>query len=171
MTRRLLSPFLLAALATLVLSAPAAGQTTAKPAAAPVPAPVQSPLPSQNGQLILIRGALAAFDHANRTNNYTVLNALGSPSFRAGNLPEQLAKTFEPFRANKINLGSVMFLNPTLTQAPTITNGRLRMVGTFPSTPLQIGFDLVFEPSDGQWKMFSFTVSLTPVRAPAPVAK
>jgi hypothetical protein len=170
MIRRLLSPFLLAALATVVLSAPSAGQTTAKPAA-PVPAPAQSPLPSQNGQLILIRGALAAFDHANRTNNYTVLNALGSPSFRAGNLPEQLAKTFEPFRANKINLGSVMFLNPTLTQAPTITNGRLRMVGTFPSTPLQIGFDLVFEPSDGQWKMLTFTVSLIPVRAPAPVAK
>lgn len=170
MIRRLLSPFLLAALATLVLSAPAAGQTTAK-AAAPVLAPVQSPLPSQNGQLILIRNALAAFDHANRTNNYTVLNALGSPSFRAGNLPEQLTKTFEPFRARKINLGSVMFLNPTLTQAATITNGRLRLVGTFPSTPLQIGFDLVFEPSDGQWKMFSFTVSLTPVRAPAPAAK
>lgn len=36
--------------------------------------------------------------------------------------------------------------------------GLLRLVGYFPTQPLQIQFEILFQPIDGQWRIFGLTV-------------
>jgi hypothetical protein len=43
----------------------------------------------------------------------------------------------------------------------------LRLVGYFPTTPLQIDFVLLFQNVEGRWRMFAMSVSTPP--APQPV--
>ena len=119
-------------------------------------------VPSSVAQLILIRSALTAFNHANLTGNYSVLQSLGSRNFQTANPPEKLAKLFGPFRTNLVDISPTLYINPTLSRQPVIENGRLRLVGAFPSQPMAVNFDLLFEQSDLQWKLFGVTVSLVP---------
>jgi hypothetical protein len=137
--------------------------TAGREAAAPIA------IPSSVAQLILIRDALTAFNHANLTGNYSVLQALGSQNFRTANPTVKLTKLFAPFRTNFINISPTLFLNPALARQPFIENGRLRLIGTFPSKPMAVNFDLLFEQSDLQWKLFGLSVSLVPAsQAEAP---
>jgi len=136
-----------------------AGRRPAAPMAIPTPA----------AQLILIRSSLIAFNHANITGNYNVLQALGSQNFRTANPPEKLAKLFLPFRTNSVDISPTLVLNPALSRQPVIENGRLRLVGSFPSQPMAVSFDLLFEQSNLQWKLFGVSVSLVPAsQAQAP---
>jgi hypothetical protein len=133
----------------------------AKPAAKPVApavASVQVPPPEQ--QLIMIRATLMALTQANSTNNYTVLSGLGSPTFRSSNPPARLAQIFESFRTNKIDMAPLALVMPQSTQPPRIENGRLRMIGFFPTAPLRVLYDLMYEPVAGQWQLFGLSVNL-----------
>ncbi len=138
---------------------PAAGQQ-ARPAQTQPTGQIAMPPPE--AMIVMIRSTVVALGHANMTNNYSVLNALGSQNFRKSNNVNQLSKSFEPFRSNKIDLAPVVYLTPQLSQQPTIENGRLRMVGYFPSQPMRVNFDLMFEPSEGIWKLFGIGVNLVP---------
>jgi hypothetical protein len=133
---------------------------SAKPVA-PAVANVQVPPPE--AQLIMIRTALVALTQANSTNNYTVLSALGSPTFRNSNPPARLAQVFESFRANKIDLSPLALVVPQSTQAPRIENGRLRMVGFFPTQPMRVAYDLMYEPAGGVWQLFGIAANLEKV--------
>lgn len=134
------------------------------PAAAPA---TQLRVPSSEAQVILIRSSLLALSQANLTNNYSVLNALGAPAFQSGNPPARLAQIFEPFRTNRIDLAPVSYVNPRFTTKPVIQNGRLRMVGEFPTAPMQVTYDLTYEPVDGQWRLFGIAVNLKAAQAQA----
>jgi hypothetical protein len=119
-------------------------------------------VPSSTAQLLLIRNALTAFNHANLTGNYSVLQSLGSRNFQTANPPEKLANLFGPFRTNLVDISPILYINPTLSRQPVIENGRLRLVGAFPSQPMAVNFELLFEQSDLQWKLFGVSVSLVP---------
>ncbi len=134
-------------------------------------------LPPPEVMIILIRSSLVALGQANQTGNYTVLNQLGSANFRRNNTPERLSQIFAPFRTNNIDLSVVVFVTPQLTEAPRFENGRLRLIGYFPTQPMRVTFDLMFEPDGGQWKLFGLGVDLErtavaatpqPVRQPTP---
>jgi hypothetical protein len=114
--------------------------------------------------VILIRASIIALGQANTTNNYTVLSALGSRSFRTNNPPPRLATVFKSFRDNRIDLTPVVFLNPQLTKEPSIQNGKMRLVGSFASKPMQVNFDLMFEPDEGVWKLADLGVNLSGAR-------
>ena len=155
------------ALAGMVIGAPASAQTArprpaAQPAAPAQPAPAagQAQLPPAEAMIILIRSTVVALNHANLANNYTVLNALGSPGFRQANSPQQLSNAFSAFRSNHIDMNPVVFLTPQLTVQPTIQEGRMHLQGFFPSQPMRVNFDLQFEPDQGLWKVQSLTVNL-----------
>jgi hypothetical protein len=141
------------------------GAVTAKtPAPAPRPAataPSGPQMPSSEAMIILIRASLVALSQANVTNNYTVLHALGSQNFKTSNPPARLASVFESFRTNRIDLSPVVVLNPQLSAQPTLANGKLRLVGIFPSKPMQVNYDLTFEPDGGVWKLFGLGVNLS----------
>ncbi len=141
-------------------------------APAPVaPAPQrQIQLPPPEAMIIMIRASLVALSQANVTNNYSVLSQLGSNDFRQTNTPERLSQVFASFRTNNIDLAPVVFVTPRLSQQPRIENGKLRMVGNFPTQPMQVDFDLQFEPSGGIWKLYGIAVNLTPGQTVAQTA-
>ncbi len=121
-------------------------------------------VPQSEAQVILVRSALMALNHANLTNNYAVLNALGSPGFQSGNGPQKLSQTFAAFRQNRIDLAPVAYVMPRQTAAATLDKGRLRLVGTFPTQPMQVDYDLTYEPVGGQWQLFGVAVNLKAIK-------
>ncbi|RVD45217.1 hypothetical protein EN746_30280 [Mesorhizobium sp. M8A.F.Ca.ET.023.02.2.1] len=122
----------------------------------------------RNGVLIRIRGTLLALDQANKTGNYTVLRDLGSPNFQA-NSAAQLGDIFANQRKQALNFGAVAVLEPQLTLLPQIEpNGMLHMAGFFPSVPMQVNFELLFEPVNRQWKIYGVSVNLTSGAPQAP---
>jgi hypothetical protein len=160
--RRLgLAAALLAAAACALPSAPALAQAkkepraAAKPPAGPTPANID-----RNGVLILVRSALLALDHANKTGNYTVLRDLGAPGFQV-NTAARLAEIFAPQRSQGLDLAGIAVLEPQLSLLPQIeTSGMLHMSGFFPSVPTQLNFELLFAPADRQWKLFGISINL-----------
>lgn len=132
----------------------------------PIPAGAQIQMPPPEAMIIMIRSSLVALSQANATNNYQVLNALGSENFRAANPPARLAQLFAPFRTNNIDLAPVVFVTPQLSQQPQIKDGKLRMIGIFPTQPMQVAYDLQFEPSGGTWKLFGISVNLNSIAQP-----
>jgi hypothetical protein len=146
-------------------AAPAAGVGTLAPsmvAAAPAAVVTVSPavVPGPEALVIMIRSSLVAFSQANLTNNYAVLSALASPSFRAQNSPQRLSQLFEPFRKNNIDLAPVTYVAPLLSTAPRVENGKLRLIGYFPTQPMRVDYDLTFEPVSGKWQLFGLSVNL-----------
>jgi hypothetical protein len=136
---------------------------TAQQQGAPKPANID-----RNGVLILIRSALLALDHANKTGNYTVLRALGSPGFQSLSA-ERLAEIFAKQRNERLDLSGVAALDPQLSVLPQIEpNGMMYMKGHFPSVTGQLNFDLLFQPVDGQWKLFGISVAIGQIAPAAP---
>ena len=90
-----------------------------------------------------------------------MLRDLGAPGFQV-NTAAKLAEIFASQRAQGMDLGGVAVLEPQLTLLPQIEpNGTLHMTGFFPSTPLQVKFELLFAPADRQWKIFGLSVNVT----------
>ncbi len=149
------------ALAGLAFGGPALAQQRPAPAAAqPAQPSGQAQLPAAEAMIILIRSTVVALNHANLANNYTVLNALGTPSFRQVNSPQRLANAFAEFRTNRIDMNPVVFLTPQLTVQPTIQDGKMHLTGFFPSQPMRVNFELTFEPDQGVWKVQDLSVNL-----------
>lgn len=145
---------------------PAAAQT----AKAPEKVQAKAAQIDRNGVLILVRGTLLALDQANKTGNYTVLRDLGSANFQ-GKSAAELAEIFANHRKQGLDFGAVAVLEPQLTMLPRIEpNGMLHMAGFFPSAPMQVNFELMFEPVNRQWKIFGVAVNLTPGGPQAPEA-
>ncbi len=160
------------ALVLLVSTSLAAAAQQAQPAQqAPKPANID-----RNGVLILVRSTLLALDQANKTGNYTVLRDLGAPGFQAVNTAARLAEIFASQRNDKLDLSGVAVIDPQLNVLPQIEpNGMMRMAGFFPSVPSQVNFELLYEPVNGQWRLFGLSVNVGqsgPVApSPAPASK
>jgi len=149
--------------------APGATPPPAVAAATPPPQPI---LIDRNSALILIRTTLVALQQANQTSNYSVLYGISSPSFQNTNSPERLGQIFATLRGKGLDLSGVVVLEPQLTILPELyENGVMRMAGFFPSTPLQVYFDLQFISVQGQWRLIALGVNVgSPIR-PAPIAE
>lgn len=161
----LVAALTLVPVAATAQSRPAPARQQAQPARAAQSAPPaqqQSQIPPVAGLIVLIKSSLIALNQANQTGNYQVLYALGSDNLRAQTNPQSLAQSFAPFRERRIDLNSVIFMDPQLARQPAIEGGRLHLVGSFPTTPLRIAFDFWFEPSQGQWKFIQLNTSLVP---------
>jgi|SRR5688572_7576292 len=112
---------------------------------------------------LLIRSAIIALNQANKTGNYTVLQDLSAPAFRAANDSTRLAQIFANLRARNLDLTPVLFFTPKLVQQPQFNQqGILRLAGYFPTDPERVNFDLYFQLDNGDWKIFGIGVSLAP---------
>jgi hypothetical protein len=149
------------------------------------PAP-QQPLPVSIEQaLYLIRTTLLTLNDANRSGNYTVLRDLAGPDFQARNTAADLSLIFSDLRRRNFDLYAAALLAPQLTAAPALdAEQRLHLTGFFPTRPLQINFDLLFQVVAGQWRLFGISIATSetaptqpqaqthpPVAAPRPVAQ
>jgi hypothetical protein len=120
--------------------------------------------------LYLIRSTLLTLNDANRSGNYTVLHDLAAPAFQAKNTAADLARIFADLRQRRIDLYAVALTAPRLSAAPHLeSNGMLRLTGVFPTHPLQIKFDLLFQDVGKQWRLFGISIGTPP--APAAVGQ
>jgi hypothetical protein len=146
----------IALLAVLAISSPLLAQKT-QPVSPQRVSPAQPQVPAAEALIILIRATVVALSQANLTNNYSVMSGLGSPSV---NTPQRLQAAFASFRDNRIDMNPVVYVTPQLTAQPIVSDGKLRLIGFFPSQPMRVNFDLSFEPSDGVWKVAGMSVNL-----------
>ncbi len=154
--------------ALLAISGDLSVARAAGPAAGPTPPPRPVEI-DKNSALILIRTTLIAVQQANQTGNYSVVHALSAPSFQAGNSAERLSQIFAKLRAAKFDLSGTLVLEPQFTVLPELySNGVMRMAGFFPSVPLQVYFDLQFEPVGGQWRVAAISIDIAGSTPAAP---
>jgi hypothetical protein len=117
-------------------------------------------VPSPKLLIILIRSSLCALNQANLTGDYNVLYALSSPHAQAANSPQKLAQIFAEYHKGKIDFSPVLFETPQLLRPPAVTNGQLHISGFFPTRPLRVNFDLLFDRVESHWRLAGYNVSL-----------
>jgi hypothetical protein len=119
------------------------------------------------GQAIyLVRSTLMMLNDANRSGNYSVLRDLAAPDFQARNSAADLAQSFADLRRRNFDLFAAALLSPQFTVEPALdSNGRLRLTGFFPTSPLRISFDLTFQSVAGQWRLLAVSVATPPAPA------
>jgi hypothetical protein len=114
-------------------------------------------------QVMLVRNALAALNHANLTGNYAVLRDLGSEGFRRRYNSADLAQIFAEHRARHFDLSPALTADPQLTEPPGELPGqRLRLVGYFPTQPEVISFRVGYQRTDEGWGLDELAVTLIP---------
>jgi hypothetical protein len=125
-------------------------------------------VPPAEKLVLLIRLSLLTLNDAVQSGNYTVLRDRGGPSFRQANSAASLSRVFANLEAQRPDLAAVAIMAPQLTAAEIVgPEQRLHVTGHFPSPTLQIGFDLTYEPADGQWQLFGISVGAAPAQAQA----
>ena len=140
--------------------------TDKEPAAAPAETKLRVPPPEQ--MAMMIQTSVVALSQANLTGNFTVLHALGAPSFQKANTPTKLAEIFKTLRQRNIDLTPVILFSPILLREPVINaQGMLHLVGYYKTTPQQVHFELLFQPVSGQWRLFGISVRTQPASQPA----
>jgi len=116
-------------------------------------------VPDENVLARLVWSTMIALDNANRTNNYTVLNSLGSPEFQRRNTPQRLSDIFSDLRRNRVDIGRTILSTPSYYRPPEIlTDGSLRLRGGFDYRPKSIRFDLVYANIGGGWRITAISV-------------
>ena len=108
---------------------------------------------------MLIQTAVVALSQANLTGNFSVLHALGAPGFQQSNSPAKLAEVFKSLREQNIDLTPVILFSPVLLREPVINEqGMLHLVGYYKTAPQQVNFEVLFQPVQGQWRLFGLSV-------------
>jgi len=126
---------------------------------------------------MLIRSTIVALHQANLTSNYSVLHDLGDSHFQAAYSQAALSDMFRVFRERGINLAPAVLYDAELDAAPRLTtDGLLRVIGHFPTTPRQITFDLTFRIEAGIWRIDAVNagtraVPLAEAPIPTPLAQ
>ncbi len=133
------------------------------PAEAPLP---RVALPPPEHMLSLIRTTIIAVNQANQTGNYTVLRDLGAPDFRNANDASRLATIFQVLREQRIDFTPLLQIPPEVSETPSVDGqGMLHLVGFFPTEPLRVNFDMLFQTEAGRWRPYTISVYLARVEA------
>ena len=115
----------------------------------------------------LVWSTLVALDNANRTGDYSVLHALGSPQMQAATSVEDLAASFAPLREQRVDVGRALLASPTYYIPPGFTEaGALRLRGGFDFRPVSLRFDILFVETGGGWRIDALSVAEMAFDAP-----
>jgi hypothetical protein len=140
-----------------------------EPKQPPVPTDLgpRLPMPSDDKLVILITSSVLALNQANATGNYSVLHDGSAPAFQQRNTPERLAQIFSSLRARNLDLSPVVLYTPKLFRRPEMNaQGMVRITGFFPTEPERVNFDLIYQPVQGQWRLYGIAVETGAVKPP-----
>lgn len=151
------------------MSIPAAAQAQRSPQQAPRAAQPAAATQAQRSAAValpdpltltkLVWSTMAAVDHANRTGNYAVLRALGTPSFQAANSAASLSGVFAGVRQIRLDMSNTLLIEPLFEFPPAVQNGYLRMRGAFRMRPTGVAFDLLYQWSNANgWQLEGIAV-------------
>lgn len=160
MSSRNIIPIFITALAAMTfMTQPALPQSINQDGVNIAQSPLRSPIPDENTLARLVWTTMVALDNANRTSNYSVIHALGSPDFQRRNSPAQLEQSFTELRQNRVDVGRAILMTPSYYIPPQILDdGSLRLRGGFDYRPKSIRFDLVFKNIIGGWSLSAISV-------------
>lgn len=151
--------------AQATVPAPATSAQKQKPAhASPAAQPhEQVVMPDAEKIVLLLRATLLTLNDAVQTGNYTVLRDVAAPGFRDANSAARLAQIFANIAAQNLDLSAVSVIAPQLSEPPRIDpqNSMLHLKGYFPGQPVQIDFEILFQPVGGRWRLFGLSVQST----------
>jgi hypothetical protein len=123
-------------------------------------------MPSDERLVMLITSTLIALNQANATGNYSVFREMAAPGFQVANSTGKLADTFAELRSRNFDLSPIVLLQPKLVRKPEIgAAGMLRVSGFFPTAPERLNFDLIYQPINGQWRLFGIAADTKPLSA------
>lgn len=167
------------ALAALIVSPAVPGaiaqEKPKKPApsgAKPAAAPQRYGVPQAETLVVMIRTALLTLNDAVQTGNYTVLRDRASPAFRQANTASRLTRVFANLEEKRLDFSAVAIMSPQLTNAAIVgPEQRLHLQGHFPSKPLQINFEMLYEAVGGRWMLFGLSVGAVPAQNNASAAQ
>jgi hypothetical protein len=110
--------------------------------------------------VLLLRTTLITLNDAIQTGNYTVLRDRGAPGFRDANSAAHLSQSFSDLASKGIDLSVVTVTAPQLTEPPGLDQqkGMLHLKGYFPSKPVQINFEVLYQAVGGRWQLFGLSV-------------
>lgn len=118
--------------------------------------------------MALICSTLIALNQANATGNYSVFREMGAPGFQVVNSTAKLSEIFAELRGKNFDLSPIVVMQPKLLRRPELDKGgMLRVTGFFLTQPERLNFDLIYEPVDGQWRLFGIAANTTPNEAAA----
>lgn len=152
----------------------------ANPGYAPQAALQQTAAPSQTASataahehqdriaaVILVKNALVAVNQGNLTGNFTVLRDLSSPGFRDKNSAGDLAVIFNTIRQQKLDLSPVVVMDPVMGPPRKTEDGQILLEGYFPSQPLRINYQLLFQKAEhgSGWMINGVAISAAPMNS------
>jgi hypothetical protein len=118
-------------------------------------------IPDDHTQDALIRSALARFNDANMTNNYSVFMATASKQFQTQVTPEKMAAAFEGFRKNHVFFDEVVAANYVSHEKTVIDkDGALVLVGMLKLDKADLKYTLRFVQNDNIWKLLAINVDV-----------
>ena len=147
---------------------PAAAKPKQQTAAPEQPKP-QVVMPDAEKIVLLLRSSLNTLNDAIQTGNYTVLRDKGAPGFAQANTAARLAQSFSELASQGIDLAVVNIIAPQLTEPPALdqAGGMLRLKGYFPTQPVQINFETIYQAVGGRWRLFGLSVQPSAAAAAA----
>lgn len=157
---RLLAAFCvaLAVCGSIVSTASATPTGTATPVVKPLKQ-ILPKVPTAPAVLALVRTTLIAVDHGNKTGNYTVLRDMGAPSFRDANTSSKLAAVFASLVEQRVDMLPVLVVAPTYREPARLTAQRmLYIAGRFDIRPKPVSFELLFEVTRGEWRLYGVSI-------------
>jgi len=124
------------------------------------PSQPQVVMPDAEKIVLLLRKTLITLNDALQTGNFTVLRDLGAPGFRDANSAARLSRSFADLASKGIDLSAVTVIAPQLTEPPGLDQqkGMLHLKGYFPSKPVQINFEVLYQAVGGRWQLFGLSV-------------
>jgi hypothetical protein len=118
-------------------------------------------MPDTNKILLLVRTTMLTLNDAMQTGNYTVLRDVAAPGFRDANSAARLAQIFGALAQRGIDLTPIAVITPQLATNPSIDpkTGMLHLKGHFPGQPVQLNFEILYQPVAGRWRLFGLAVN------------
>lgn len=146
-----------------VEKSPAGVGTTAagKAVEAPAEASAAPTLPSVDAQRALVKDTLTAFAQSVNGDDFVILHETLAAPFQQQVSAEQLRESFAEFVDEEIDLSILDSLTPDLgEQSGFDKDGALRLVGSFPTEPSKVMFDLRYVTENDQWRLLQINVKV-----------
>jgi hypothetical protein len=138
------------------------------------PSMAATPMPGTADIYRMVWTTMATVHGGIVSGNYSVLRDISAPGFQAANDPAKLAAIFDRLRAGGTDLSQTLLVTPAFRAPPRLIQpGLLQVQGSFALRPAAIDFEMLYQWTGGQWRMFGVAISTRRVSTdpgPAPAA-
>jgi hypothetical protein len=112
--------------------------------------------------------SLLLFNVAVQTKSFENFYNKSAKLWQKETTPQKLLKAFQSFIDQKINIASIVKVQPDFDGSPAINeDGFLVVKGSYPIQPNKVFFELKYASEDDSWKLVGINVQMKPTSEPA----